>query len=91
MLDYEKNYQRWLDEASVDEATKAELRTVTEDDDKKMRFGSYMAFGTGGLRSVMGAGTARMNLYTVAHATEGLARLILKTPGGAVRGGPIFS
>ena len=86
MLDYEKNYHRWLDEASVDEATKAELRAVTEDDDKKMRFGSYMAFGTGGLRSVMGAGTARMNLYTVAHATEGLARLILKTPGGAERG-----
>ena len=85
-MTYEENYQRWLTEDAVDADTKAELRAVTDDDDKKMRFAGYMAFGTGGLRSVMGAGTARMNLYTVAHATEGLARLILKTPGGAARG-----
>lgn len=86
MLDYEKNYQRWLSDAAVDEETKAELRAVTDEDEKKMRFNGYMTFGTAGLRSVMGAGTARMNLYTVAHATEGLARLILKTPGGKERG-----
>ena len=86
MTDYQKNYERWLAEESVDEATKAELCAVTDEDDKKMRFGGYMSFGTAGLRSVMGAGTAYMNLYTVAHATEGLARLILKTPGGKERG-----
>ena len=85
-MTYEENYQRWLTENAVDTATKNELLAVTDEDDKKMRFSGYMAFGTGGLRSVMGAGTARMNLYTVAHATEGLARLILKTPGGAERG-----
>lgn len=85
-MTYEENYQRWLSDDAVDANTKAELRAVTDEDDKKMRFSGYMAFGTGGLRSVMGAGTARMNLYTVAHATEGLARLILKTPGGAERG-----
>ncbi len=85
-MTYEENYQRWLTEDAVDADTKAELRAVTAEDDKKMRFSGYMTFGTGGLRSVMGAGTARMNLYTVAHATEGLARLILKTPGGAERG-----
>ncbi len=86
MTDYQKNYERWLAEESVDDATKAELRAVTDEDDKKMRFSGYMSFGTAGLRSVMGAGTAYMNLYTVAHATEGLARLILKTPGGKERG-----
>lgn len=85
-MTYEENYQRWLTDDAVDAATKAELRAVTDEDDKKMRFSGYMAFGTGGLRSIMGAGTARMNLYTVAHATEGLARLILQTPGGAERG-----
>ncbi|MGM9653320.1 MAG: phospho-sugar mutase [Eubacteriales bacterium] len=86
MTDYEINYQRWLNESCVDEATKEELRAVSDEDEKKMRFNGYMAFGTGGLRSVMGAGTARMNLYTVAHATEGLARLIHKTEGGPERG-----
>ncbi len=85
-MTYEENYQKWLTDPFVDEATKKELLTLTDEDDKKMRFDGYMTFGTGGLRAVMGAGTARMNLYTVAHATEGLARLILKTPGGAERG-----
>ncbi len=85
-MTYEETYQRWLTADAVDEETKAELRTLTDPDEIKMRFSGYMTFGTGGLRSVMGAGTARMNLYTVAHATEGLARLILKTPGGADRG-----
>ncbi len=85
-MSYNENYQRWLTADAVDEWTKAELRAVTDTDEIKMRFSGYMTFGTGGLRSVMGAGTARMNLYTVAHATEGLARLILKTPGGAERG-----
>ena len=86
MIDYQANYERWLHEPSLDEETRRDVAAVTDDDERRMRFGSYMAFGTGGLRSVMGAGSARMNRYTVAHATEGLARLILKTPGGAARG-----
>lgn len=85
-MTYEETYQRWLTEETVDNATKEELRAVTDEDDKKMRFSGYMTFGTGGLRAVIGAGTARMNLYTVAHATEGLARIIQETPGGAERG-----
>ena len=85
-MTYEETYQRWLTEKTIDNATKEELRAVTDEDDKKMRFSGYMTFGTGGLRAVIGAGTARMNLYTVAHATEGLARIIQETPGGAERG-----
>lgn len=86
MHDYKENYTRWLNDPAVDAATKAELIAIQSEDEIKGRFNGYMSFGTAGLRSVMGAGTARMNLYTVAHATEGLARLILKTPGGKERG-----
>ena len=86
MHDYKETYNRWLDEPAVDAYTKAELLAIQSDDEIKSRFNGYMSFGTAGLRSVMGAGTSRMNLYTVAHATEGLARLILKTPGGKERG-----
>ena len=81
MHDYKENYTRWLEDPAVDAATKAELLALQSEDEIMARFNGYMSFGTAGLRSVMGAGTSRMNLYTVAHATEGLARLILKTPG----------
>ena len=60
------------------ETAKANYRKVKKDNDDeiKMRFSDYMEFGTGGLRAKMGAGTNMMNTYTVAHATEGVARLI---------------
>lgn len=86
MSDYKENYTRWLNDPMVDDATKEEVRALKTDDEIKGAFTGYMSFGTAGLRAEMGAGTAKMNLYTVAHATEGLARLILKTPGGKERG-----
>ena len=86
MSDYKENYTRWLNDPMVDDATKQEVRAMEADDEIKGAFTGYMSFGTAGLRAEMGAGTAKMNLYTVAHATEGLARLILKTPGGKERG-----
>ena len=74
---YRQRYEAWLASPAVDEASKAELRAIRDDEDElKMRFGSTMEFGTGGLRSKMGAGTNRMNFFTVAQATEGVARLI---------------
>ncbi|MGN1346472.1 MAG: phospho-sugar mutase [Eubacteriales bacterium] len=77
MEDYKKRYLEWLESDVVDEDSKAELRAIADDEDEiKFRFGSYMEFGTGGLRSKMGAGCAMMNLYTVAQATEGVARVI---------------
>lgn len=75
MNDYMDNYKRWNTSPKVDEKTKDELLSLSEDE-IKMRFSGYMSFGTGGLRSIIGAGTAMMNVYTVAHVTEGLARLI---------------
>ena len=73
---YEIEYQKWLDSPVVSEAVKDEIRSLDEDG-KKERFSAYMTFGTAGLRSKMGAGCAFMNGYTVAHATAGLAKLII--------------
>ncbi len=85
-MNYSEAYERWLSEPSIDDTTKAELRALTDEDEKQMRFSGYMTFGTGGLRALMGAGTARMNTYTVAHATKGLANLIKNTANGPQRG-----
>ncbi len=79
-------YEKWLSSPVVDEETKAELRAIGDNEDEmKSRFVSYLSFGTAGLRGTMAAGTNRMNVYTVAHATQGLADLILDC-GEAERG-----
>ncbi len=71
-------YEKWLASPIVDEATKAELLLIKGDENElKSRFVSYLSFGTAGLRGTMAAGTNRMNVYTVAHATQGLAELII--------------
>lgn len=85
-MNYTQNYKRWLESDKVDEATKAELRAIEGDDEEiKLRFVKYLEFGTAGLRGVMMAGSNAMNVYTVAHATQGLADLINKE-GKAERG-----
>jgi len=84
-MTYQENYKRWLDSPKVDEASKAELRALTDDEDIKLRFIKYLEFGTAGLRGTMMAGSNAMNVYTVAHATQGLADLINKE-GKADRG-----
>ena len=76
-MDYKQEYQKWLASDKVDEATKQELLSLS-DEEIKFRFISYLAFGTGGLRGTMVAGINAMNVYTVAHATQGFANLILK-------------
>ncbi len=74
---YMERYYAWLNSPNVDPETKAELKALQNNTDEiAFRFSSYMEFGTGGLRSKMGAGTGMMNNYTVAQATEGLARMI---------------
>lgn len=77
-MDAEKLYHFWLEDSYFDEETKRELRTIA--DDKKgieERFYRDLEFGTGGLRGIIGAGTNRMNIYTVRKATQGLANYIL--------------
>ncbi len=76
-LDYMAAYARWCAEPSVDADTKAELAAIAGDTEEiKQRFISYLSFGTAGLRGTMHAGTNAMNIYTVAHATQGMATLI---------------
>ncbi|MBO6108372.1 MAG: phospho-sugar mutase [Eubacterium sp.] len=78
-MDYKEMYQSWLDNPYFDEATKEELRAIADDDDQiKDRFYMDLEFGTAGLRGVIGAGTNRMNVYTVRKATQGLANYICK-------------
>lgn len=71
---YEKQLDLWLERAGEDPDLIAELRSVRGDEKAVSdRFYRHLAFGTGGLRGVLGAGTNRMNLYTVRRATQGLA------------------
>ena len=85
-MNYLAEYQKWLSSDKVDEATKAELAAL-EGNEKEIefRFSNYLEFGTGGLRGTMIAGNNAMNVYTVAHATQGLANLI-KDEHGEKRG-----
>ncbi len=81
-MDYRTMYQQWLDNPYFDEETKAELRSIA-DNEKEIedRFYMDLEFGTAGLRGVIGAGTNRMNIYTVRKATQGLANYILAVGG----------
>ncbi|MGI6118532.1 MAG: phospho-sugar mutase [Bilifractor sp.] len=85
-MGYRETYQSWLDDPYFDEATKAELKSISGDEKEiEDRFYKNLEFGTAGLRGVIGAGTNRMNIYTVRKATQGLANYILSA-GGAERG-----
>lgn len=79
MKNYLEEYQNWLESPDFDEETKNELKAI-KDDEKEIedRFYKELEFGTAGLRGVIGAGTNRMNKYTVGKATQGLANYILK-------------
>lgn len=78
MKEYLERYNEWINNPNFDEETKEELRKI-EGNEKEIedRFYKDMEFGTAGLRGVIGAGTNRMNKYTVRKATQGLANFIL--------------
>lgn len=85
-MGYMDEYRFWLEDPYFDERTKEELRSIAENPAEiEDRFYKELDFGTGGLRGVIGAGTNRMNIYTVRKATQGLANYISKQ-GGADRG-----
>ena len=85
-MDYKAVYEAWLANPYFDEATKAELLSI-KDDEKEIedRFYMDLEFGTAGLRGVIGAGTNRMNIYVVRKTTQGLANYI-KKQGGEAKG-----
>ena len=78
-MSYMEQYRYWCEDEYFDDATKAELKALEGNDDEiKERFYKDLEFGTGGLRGIIGAGTNRMNIYTVRRATQGLANYITR-------------
>ena len=78
-MEYLEKYNEWCNNEIFDEETKKELNSIKDNDNEiKDRFYKNLEFGTAGLRGIIGAGTNRMNKYTVTQATQGLANYILK-------------
>lgn len=85
-MEYKSIYESWLADPYFDETTKKELKAIENDENEiKERFYKDLEFGTAGLRGIIGAGTNRMNVYTVRKATQGLANYINKK-GFAAKG-----
>lgn len=81
-MSYKEKYNQWL--AFADEDTRKELESITDEKEIEDRFYKDLAFGTGGLRGIMGSGSNRMNRYTVGKATLGLARYLKSKNSGDI-------
>lgn len=81
-MTYKDKYSQWL---TFDEETRKELESVTDEKEIEDRFYKDLAFGTGGLRGIMGAGSNRMNKYTVGKATYGLAQYLKSKNSGEIK------
>ena len=78
-MGYMEEFKFWMEDDYFDQATKDELAAIKDDNTEiEERFYKELEFGTGGMRGVIGAGTNRMNIYTVRKATQGLANFIIK-------------
>ncbi|MCL2564972.1 MAG: phospho-sugar mutase [Defluviitaleaceae bacterium] len=78
-MDYIKRYESWLGDSFFDEETRSELALLRDNfSEIEERFHKDLEFGTGGLRGIIGAGTNRMNIYTVRKATQGFANYLKK-------------
>ncbi|MBR1874699.1 MAG: phospho-sugar mutase [Eubacterium sp.] len=82
-MEWKKVYKEWINDEYFDEKTRDELKAITDESELEDRFYRELEFGTGGLRGVIGAGTNRMNIYTVRKATQGLANYIISQDGQA--------
>lgn len=81
-MTYKDKYEQWL--SFADEITRTELESINDEKEIEDRFYKDLAFGTGGLRGIMGAGSNRMNRYTVGKATLGLARYLKSKNDGEI-------
>ena len=78
-MDFTAEYKRWCEKAVLDADLVAELKEMAGDEAKiEDAFYRTLEFGTAGLRGVIGAGTNRMNIYTTAVASQGLANYVVK-------------
>ncbi|OOM13511.1 phospho-sugar mutase [Clostridium saccharobutylicum] len=86
-MNYKEKYNTWINSEIINEETKNELKNICDEKEIEDRFYQDLDFGTGGLRGVIGAGTNRMNIYTVAKATQGFANYLnnrFKEPSVAI-------
>ncbi|BCZ48367.1 phosphomannomutase [Clostridium gelidum] len=86
-MNYKEKYNTWINSDIIDEVTKNELKSISDDKEIEDRFYKDLDFGTGGLRGEIGAGSNRMNVYTVAQATQGFANYLndsFKDPSVAI-------
>ncbi len=91
MTEYRNEFERWLDSPALSEDEWRELDAIRDDDEQiKSRFRGPLEFGTAGLRGVMGAGLARMNIHVVRWATQAFAGLILAEGEDARRRGVVI-
>ncbi len=81
-MNYQDKYKEWLTSSIIDEKTKNELKEIEDEKEIEDRFYKDLEFGTGGLRGVIGAGSNRLNVYTVGKATQGLADYLLNSYTG---------
>ena len=87
-MDYIEKYKYWATNEFFDLETRKELEAIKDDEEEiKSRFYTDLTFGTAGLRGIIGAGTNRMNKYTVALATQGLADTIIDKGNPAMERG----
>lgn len=80
-MNYKEQYKQWMTDNFFDESTRKELSVLTDEKEIEDRFYRDLEFGTGGLRGVIGAGTNRLNKYTIGKATAGLGRYLLDNYG----------
>jgi len=79
-MNYRTVYTKWLDDPTIDHNTKLELESIANNEQEiEDRFFKELEFGTGGLRGILGAGSNRLNIYTIRRATQGLANYILNS------------
>ena len=90
-MSYKDEYKFWSEDPFFDEATRSELAALTDEKEIEDRFYKNLEFGTAGFRGVLGAGTNRMNVYTVWKASTGLAQYILSCGSEAVEKGVVVS
>lgn len=85
-MDYLKRYEEWCNSPSIDKETKEELLSLKGDEKEiEERFYKDLEFGTGGLRGIIGAGTNRMNIYTVRKSNSRTCKLYQKRKRGSKR------
>lgn len=91
-MNYRETYDKWLNDPRLDEESRAELRSIANDEkEKEYRFGGELEFGTAGMRGIIGCGVNMMNVYTVMRANEGLSRYILTLGEEAKKRGVVIS